>query len=93
MAERHGVSYLRVLRIPIPDCTAARLDDSNLLVAAPYWAAVALHGTSTGGATLNQTLIAWGMMLFFSLIDLFIASRLFTLMLYKARADATLGME
>lgn len=59
----------------------------------PYWAAVALHGTSTGGASLNQTLIAWGMMLLFSLIDLFVASRLFRLMLYKARADATLGME
>lgn len=59
----------------------------------PYWAAVALHGTSTGGATLNQTLVAWGMMLLFSLVDLFIASRLFKLMLYKARADATLGME
>jgi ABC-2 type transport system permease protein len=59
----------------------------------PYWAAVALHGTSTGGASLNQTLIAWAMMLFFSLVDLVIASHLFTLMLYKARADATLGME
>lgn len=59
----------------------------------PYWAAVALHGTSTGGASLNQTLFAWGMMLLFSLIDLLIAARLFQLMLYKARADATLGME
>jgi len=27
------------------------------------------------------------------LIDLLVASRLFKLMLYKARADATLGME
>jgi len=59
----------------------------------PYWAAVALHGTSTGGATLNETLLAWAMMLLFSLIDLFIASRLFKVMLYKARVDATLGME
>lgn len=59
----------------------------------PYWAAVALHGTTTGGATLNQTLIAWAMMLLFSLIDLFVSSRLFKRMLYKARADATLGME
>jgi ABC-2 type transport system permease protein len=59
----------------------------------PYWAAVALHGTSTGAAPLNQTLITWGMMLLFSLLDLLIASRLFKLMLYKARADATLGME
>lgn len=59
----------------------------------PYWAAVALHGTSTGGAALNQTLFAWGMLMLFSLIDLLISSRLFKLMLYKARADATLGME
>jgi len=59
----------------------------------PYWAAVALHGTSTGGASINETLFAWGMMLLFSLVDLLIASRLFKLMLYKARADATLGME
>lgn len=59
----------------------------------PYWAAVALHGTSTGGATLNQTLFAWGMLLLFSLIDLLIASRLFKIMLYKVREDATLGME
>jgi ABC-2 type transport system permease protein len=59
----------------------------------PYWAAIALHGTSTGGASLNETLFAWGMMLLFSLIDVLIASRLFKLMLYKARADATLGME
>lgn len=59
----------------------------------PYWAAVALHGTSTEGAPIEKTLFAWGMMLLFSLIDLLIASRLFKLMLYKARADATLGME
>jgi ABC-2 type transport system permease protein len=59
----------------------------------PYWAAVALHGTSTGGASLPQTLLAWGMLVLFSLLDLFIASRLFKRMLYKARADATLGME
>jgi ABC-2 type transport system permease protein len=59
----------------------------------PYWAAVALHGTSTGGASFNETLFAWAMLLLFSLIDLLIASRLFKLMLYKARADATLGME
>jgi ABC-2 type transport system permease protein len=59
----------------------------------PYWAAAALHGTSTGGATLSQTLTAWGMLVLFSLVDLFIASRLFTLMLHKARVDATLGME
>lgn len=59
----------------------------------PYWAAVALHGTSTGGALLTETFFAWGMLILFSLVDLLMASRLFKLMLYKARADATLGME
>jgi len=59
----------------------------------PYWAAVALHGTSTGGATVAQTLFAWGMILVFSFVDLVVASFLFKRMLYKARADATLGME
>ena len=33
------------------------------------------------------------MMALFSVIDVLIASRLFKIMLYKARADATLGME
>jgi ABC-2 type transport system permease protein len=59
----------------------------------PYWAAVALHGTSTRSATIEQTLFAWGMILAFSLIDLFIASRLFKVMLYKARVDATLDVQ
>jgi ABC-2 type transport system permease protein len=59
----------------------------------PYWAAIALHGTSTTAMPFNQLLFAWGMTMLFSFIDLFIASRLFKLMLYKARAEATLGME
>lgn len=59
----------------------------------PYWAAVALHATSSGGVPFGQTAFAWGMMLLFSFIDLFIASRLMKVMLNKARADATLGME
>jgi len=59
----------------------------------PYWAARVLHGTSTGSATLNEILFAWGMMALFSVIDLLIASRLFKVMLYKVRVDATLGME
>jgi len=59
----------------------------------PYWAAVALHGTSTANAPLQQTLFAWGMMLVFSVIDLLIAKRLFKIMLYKARVDATLDVQ
>lgn len=59
----------------------------------PYWAAVALHGTSTGNAPIQQTLFAWGMLLFFAIIDLIIASRLFKVMLYKARVEATLDVQ
>ena len=41
----------------------------------------------------RSLLFSWAMMLLFSLIDLLIASRLFKLMLYKVRADATLDLE
>ena len=59
----------------------------------PYWAAVALHGTSTGNAPLQQTLFAWAMMLVSGLVYFAISHLLFKKMLYKARVDATLRME
>jgi ABC-2 type transport system permease protein len=59
----------------------------------PYWAAIALHGTSTANAPLAGTLFAWGMMLALGAIDLLIAKRLFKIMLYKARVDATLDVQ
>lgn len=59
----------------------------------PYWAAIALHGTSTAMLPFNQIAFAWGMMLIFSLVDLVIASQLFKIMLYKARVDATLDVD
>jgi ABC-2 type transport system permease protein len=59
----------------------------------PYWAARALHGTSSGGVGLQQTLISWGLMLLFSMIYLLVAGRLFRAMIHKARVDATLDME
>jgi len=59
----------------------------------PYWAAIALHGTSTAMMPFGQIAFAWGMMLIFSLVDLVIASQLFKIMLYKARVDATLDVD
>lgn len=59
----------------------------------PYWAAIALHGTSTAYLPFNQIAVAWGMMLIFSVIDLIIASQLFKIMLHKARVDATLDVD
>ncbi len=60
---------------------------------APYWAARALHDTSSGAASMSQVAFSWAMMLLSSVITLFVAAVLFRVMLYKARADATLGME
>lgn len=59
----------------------------------PYWAALALHGTSTANMPLNEILFSWAMMILFSILDLFIASQLFKVMLYKARVDATLDVD
>ena len=59
----------------------------------PYWAAIALHGTSTTMMPFGQIAFAWGMMLIFSIADLVIASQLFKIMLYKARVDATLDVD
>jgi ABC-2 type transport system permease protein len=62
-------------------------------ILAPFWAARALHGASTGGAALNDLLVDWGMMLLLSAIYLLISGRLTELMLRKARAEATLRLE
>jgi ABC-2 type transport system permease protein len=60
---------------------------------APYWAARALHGTSSGGANFPELLSAWGMMLLLSAIYLAVSGRLTVLMLNRARADASLRLE
>lgn len=59
----------------------------------PYWAARALHSTSTGGASQEEVMFYWAMMALFSLIYYFISKQLFRLMLVKARRDATLDVE
>lgn len=59
----------------------------------PYWAALALHGTSTAMTPLNQVLFAWAMMILSSFVSLVVASQLFKIMLYKARVDATLDVD
>jgi ABC-2 type transport system permease protein len=60
---------------------------------APYWAARVLHAASTGTATAGEAALCWGMMTLFSAVYLVVSSRLMNSMLYKARVDATLGME
>lgn len=60
---------------------------------APYWAARALHGTSTAGASVDQVIIDWAVMLLLSVVYLAVSGRLTVLMLNKARADASLRLE
>lgn len=58
-----------------------------------YWAAEALHGTSSGNATFEQILFYWVMLVVFSIIYLVGANLLFQKVLVKARKDASLSLE
>jgi len=60
---------------------------------APYWAARALHGTSSGGAPLGEIVFAWLMLLVFSAIYIALSAKLFQIVLRRARVDATLGAQ
>ncbi|MCO6449962.1 MAG: ABC transporter permease [Caldilineales bacterium] len=60
---------------------------------APYWAARAMHDTSSGNAAMNDVLLSWGMMLVLSLIYLIVSGIFFRRLLVKARVDATLSMQ
>jgi ABC-2 type transport system permease protein len=58
----------------------------------PYWAARVLHAASSGGATLSEMLLSWGMMLLLGSVYMVISYRLFKIVLHKARVDATLSL-
>lgn len=60
---------------------------------APYWAARALHGSSSGAATTAEILFSLAMLLVFSSLYLLIAARLFRIMMRKVREEATLGLQ
>jgi ABC-2 type transport system permease protein len=59
----------------------------------PYWAAVALHGSTSGNIPVNQIYFSWLMMLVFGFIYLFASEGLFRKVLFKARQEATLSMQ
>ena len=62
-------------------------------VLSPYWAANALHWTSSGGGTTEQLALSWVMMIILSVVYLIIAALVFRIVVRKARVDATLGMQ
>lgn len=59
----------------------------------PYWAAHALHLSSSGTGSPSEIVLSWGLMLVFSALYLFVSRYLFQIMLDKARRDGTLDME
>ncbi len=60
-------------------------------ILAPYWAARALHGASSGGASTADILFSLGMLMLFSIIYMIMAAFLFHKLLIKARSEATLA--
>jgi ABC-2 type transport system permease protein len=60
---------------------------------APYWAARALHITSSGGGSLNEVFLSWAMMMLFGVAYLAVSGWLFRVMIHRARVDATLSLQ
>jgi ABC-2 type transport system permease protein len=60
---------------------------------APFWAAQALHATSSGGASLGHVFLCWALLIAFSLAYWFISAWLFRVLLRRAREEATLGLQ
>lgn len=60
---------------------------------APYWAAQALHTTSSGGLTVSNLLLSWGLLVAFCVCYLLISRWLFGILLRRARGKATLGVQ
>jgi ABC-2 type transport system permease protein len=62
-------------------------------ILAPFWAARALHATSSGGVPLSQVFVSWGLLIAFSVAYWFISAWLFRVLLRRAREEATLGLQ
>jgi len=62
-------------------------------VLAPYWAARALHASSSGGLPPSEVFISWGLLVAFSVIYWFVSAWLFRVLLRRAREEATLGLQ
>jgi ABC-2 type transport system permease protein len=59
----------------------------------PYWAAQALHGSTSGTLSNDQIFFAWAMMIAFSIIYVLLSESLYRRILYKARVDASLDTQ
>ena len=59
----------------------------------PYWAARALHDTSSGGVPMVQVLVSWGWLILSSVVYWIVSAWLFRVLLRRARVQATLGVQ
>jgi ABC-2 type transport system permease protein len=58
----------------------------------PFWAAVALHGTSSRGIEAGDLILAWAMLIGTSVVLLTVTARLYWIVLERARVEGTLGL-
>jgi ABC-2 type transport system permease protein len=59
----------------------------------PYWAAVALHETSSGGGDPLTVAGAWAAMVALSVLYLVLSRQLFRVLVHRARREGTLSLE
>ena len=60
---------------------------------APYWAARALHGASSGGEPFSGIVLSWGMLVLLGVVYIIVSRELFRRVLWRIRVDATLGLQ
>ncbi|MCL4394021.1 MAG: ABC transporter permease [Chloroflexi bacterium] len=60
---------------------------------APYWAARALHATSSGAATLEELVLCWGMLIASCVIYWFLSAWLFRTVLRRTLIEASLSRQ
>ncbi len=59
----------------------------------PYWAARALHATSSDGASFSEISIIWALLIVSSIASWFFAAWLFRIFMRRAQVEATLGLQ
>ncbi len=60
---------------------------------APYWAARALHATSSGGAPGEEVILSWGMLIASSVLYWFLSAWLFRVVLRQTLIEASLSRQ
>lgn len=62
-------------------------------ILAPYWAARALHASSSGGVPVDEIVLSWAFLISASAIYWLISTWLFRIVIRRAQEEATLGLQ